>query len=231
MIKHLLTLALTAGITAPVLAGNEPEKIDFDIDSGKVVPTEDFMVMVSVLGTALGSGDRNMPVTLQLNVGDTTINPWGDYTDREKSDVNDPHAPTRNYIVNKQFEVGEDSDPADTTVTVKARSWSFSGDKVHMEADTAKNTQQVKVLRDGDPVPDIEGYGDQADAAAFLKPYIDFDTNRITLDENQPIYLFELYTTNMSSATADFQDLVVLVTFGKTKRDFFKYTARESLYD
>lgn len=229
MIKQLLTLALTAGITAPVLAGKEPEKIDFDINAGKVVPTEDFMVMVSVLGSAITSGGEDMPVTVQLKIGDKAVNPWGDYNDAEAADVNDPHAPTRNYIVNELFEVNDSSDPADTEVTVTARSWNRGS--VHLEANSAEQSEQVKILRDGDAVPDISGLDDQADVLEFIKPYIDFDTNKITLDENQAIYLFEIGTTRVDSSAADFQDLVVLVTFGKTKRDFFKYTAREALYD
>ena len=228
MIKQLFTMALAAGITAPVFAG-EPERIDFDINAGKITPTEDFMVMVSVLGSAITSGNEDLPVTVQLKVGNQTINPWGDFSDADAADVNDPYAPTRNYIVNELFEVAEGSDPADTEVTVTGRSW-WRGE-VHIEANSHEQSEQVKILRDGDVVPSIKGLDDQADVLHFIKPYIDFDTNRITLDENQAIYLFEIGTTNVNSSAADFQDLVVLVTFGKTKRDFFKYTAREALYD
>ena len=102
---------------------------------------------------------------------------------------------------------------------------------MHIEANSHEQSQQVKVLRDGDAVPDIKGMDDQADVLQFIKPYIDFDSNKMTLDENQAIYLFEIGTTNVSSSAADFQDLVVLVTFGKTKRDFFRFTDLEALYD
>ena len=228
MIKNLLPMLVAAGLATPALA-DEPEKIDFDIDANKVVPTEDFMVMVSVLGSAIASGNNDVPVTVQLKIGDKEVNPWGDYGDKEDGDVNDPYAPTRNHIVNELFEVDADSDPADTEVTVNARSWWGSG--IHIEADTSTDTNQVKVLRDGDPVPDIKGLNDQADVLYFIEPYIDLESNRISLDANQAIYLFELGTTSMNSSSADFQDLVVLVTFGKSKRDFFQYTAREALYD
>ena len=228
MIKHFIALMLATGIAAPAFAA-EPEKIDFDINAGKITPTEDFMIMVSVLGSAITSGGQDLPVTVQLQIGDKSVNPWGDFTDAEAADVNDPHAPTRNYIVNELFEVDEDSDPADTAVTVTSRSW-WRGD-VHIEANSHEQSQQVKVLRDGDAVPDIKGMDDQADVLQFIKPYIDFDSNKMTLDENQAIYLFEIGTTNVSSSAADFQDLVVLVTFGKTKRDFFRFTDLEALYD
>lgn len=228
MIKQLFSLALTAGFVAPAFA-DEPERIDFDIDAGKVSPSEDFMVMVSVLGSAITSRGTDVPVTTRLHIGSKTVDPWGDFADKDDADVNDPYAPTRNYIVNELFEVEEGANPADTAVTVSARSW-VNG-SVHIEANSSEQSQQVKVLRDGDAVPDIKGMDEQADVLYFIKPYIDFETNKISLDENQAIYLFEIGTTRMSSSSADFQDLVVLVTFGKTKRDFFKYTAREALYD
>lgn len=230
MIKKLITLALATGLTASAFAGeNRPEKIDFDINAGKVVPTEDFMVMVSVLGSAITSNGKDVPVTVQLKIGDKKINPWGDFTDYKAADVNDPHAPTRNYIVNELFSVEENDNPADTAVTVTARSW-VNG-KVLIEANSAAQSKQVKVLRNGDAVPKIKGLGSQADVLYFIKPYIDFKTNKITLDENQAIYLFEIGTTDVKSSAADFQDLVVLVTFGKTKRDFYRFTDREALYD
>lgn len=228
MIKQLLTVSLATGLAAPSSAA-EPEKIDFDINAGKITPTEDFMIMVSVLGSAITSGGNDIPVTVQLKIGETTVDPWGDFTDEDAADVNDPYAPTRNYIVNELFEVDEDSDPADTAVTVTSRSW-LNGE-VHIEANSHEQSQQVKVLRDGDDVPSIDGLDDQADVLEFIRPYIDFDTNKISIDENQAIYLFEVGTTDMSKSSADFQDLVVLVTFGKTKRDFYRYTDIEALYD
>eukprot|EP00752_Nemacystus_decipiens_P013784 g12237.t1 len=228
MIKQLLALSLATGITAPTLAA-EPEKIDFDINAGTITPSEDFMIMVSVLGSAITSNGTDVPVTVQLKIGEQTVNPWGDFSDEDAADVNDPHAPTRNHIVNELFEVGDDSDPADTAVTVTSRSW-VNG-SVYIEANSHEQSQQVKVLRDGDDVPNIEGMEDQADVLEFIRPYIDFDSNKMVLDQNQAIYLFEIGTTNMSKSSADFQDLVVLVTFGKTKRDFFRFTDLEALYD
>lgn len=228
MINRILPMVLAMSTVTPAFAA-EPERIDFDINAGKVVPTEDFMVMVSVLGSAITSRGSDVPVTVQLKIGDKQVNPWGDFTDENAADVNDPHAPTRNYVVNELFEVGENDDPADTAVTITARSW--VGGEVHIEANSAEQSQQVKVLRDGDAVPDISGLDEQADVLEFIRPYIDFDTNKISLDANQAIYLFEIGTTSINSSAADFQDLVMLVTFGKTKRDFYRYTDLEALYD
>ena len=73
------------------------------------------------------------------------------------------------------------------------------------------NSKHVYVLREGDAVPDIDGFLDQGNVVSFLTDYI--DNNKINIGKNDVIYLFELGTTNTKSAAADFQDLVVLVRF------------------
>ena len=75
------------------------------------------------------------------------------------------------------------------------------------------------VLRNGDPVPDIDGFDGQAGAVEFIQQYIDPTSHTMSLHVNQSIYLFEIGTTNLDSSAADFQDLVVLITLGKTPED------------
>ena len=222
--NKLLTTALTAGLLAVPFAAHADETIDFVIEDGKVVPTEDFAIMVSVLGAAITSGGEDMPVTAEVRLGEEIVlHPWGDAESLE-GDVND-HAPTRHHIVREQF-LAEDG----LDITVTGRSWLSDGD-VHIEANSHDEGWQVIVLRDGDDAPDIRGFDGQADADSFVAPYIDEDTGTMTLDENQAIYLFEIGTTNVESSAADFQDLVVLVTLGEKPSDFYKYTDREALYD
>jgi hypothetical protein len=67
----------------------------------------------------------------------------------------------------------------------------------------------VKVLRDGETPPNIQGFGGQASLTSYVAPYVDTDGD-IDLAENEAIYLFELGTTSTGSA-ADYQDVVVLV--------------------
>ena len=74
----------------------------------------------------------------------------------------------------------------------------------------------VVVLRDGDPVPDLPGFGDQDSVEDYLEDYIDIDTGLIVLGPNSAIYLFELAAPNTSSQYFDLQDMVVLVTLGET---------------
>ncbi|MCG8512050.1 MAG: hypothetical protein MI741_22775, partial [Rhodospirillales bacterium] len=231
MTKQILAVIAAGLLMTQIVAADDDESrerknVDFDINATKVTPSEDFAVMVSVLGSAITSGNRDVPVTVQLQIGDQVIEPWGDYDDSSAGNVNDPEAPTRNHIVDEIFEV---DGTMNVNVSVSARSWVRGS--VHIEADATDDTQQVIVLRNGDAAPNIDGYSDQADAEAFLAPYIDFDNGVMTLDENQAIYLFELGTSRMSSSAADFQDLVVLVTLGKTTADFAEATDIEPLYD
>ena len=67
------------------------------------------------------------------------------------------------------------------------------------------------MLRNGDPVPSIDGIYGQGSVKDFVSDYIDVSSNTMALEDNEVIYLYELGTT-YSSSSADFQDLVVLVS-------------------
>jgi hypothetical protein len=99
-----------------------------------------------------------------------------------------------------------------------------------MTVDSNSNSPNVKVLRDGDAVPSIQGAAGQASVADVLKPYINAQTGRITLAANQAIFLFELYTTNLASKYADFQDLVVVVTMGTSPESIGGTAAARRLF-
>ncbi|MEA3136990.1 MAG: hypothetical protein QOC71_1271 [Thermoplasmata archaeon] len=72
---------------------------------------------------------------------------------------------------------------------------------------------QVLVLRAGDSAPDKAPYAGQAPLEGFLQPYVNTYTQTMVLDTNQVILLFEI-VSDVSSSAADFQDLVILFTFG-----------------
>lgn len=238
MTRKLLTAACAAGLLAvPVTSFAEEGDgtIEFEIVDGKVVPSENFAVMVSVLGAAITSSGTDIPVTAQVHLGDDTIEPWGPYGSPTNGDVND-HGPVRHYIVDETFDADDGID-----ITVSGRSWLkkkrwYSGVydshwRTHLSANSHDEGWQVKVLRDGDDAPDIDGFDNQQDAEEYVGAYIDYETGKMTMDENQAIYLFEIGTTNVSSSAADFQDLVVLVTLGESPEDFYENTEPQALYD
>jgi hypothetical protein len=68
----------------------------------------------------------------------------------------------------------------------------------------------LKVLKNGDPVPNIRGFQGQNSIEDFVAAYI--VNGSIKLKENEAIYLFELGNTNLNNSGADFQDLVVLIS-------------------
>ena len=200
----------------------EDDDIDFEIDDGKVVPSEPFAARVTVLGAAISYGSQyDMHVTTRCTAGSQTFTPFGDPASAVAGNVNDNNNP-RHYIPPNIF-------PAGTPVTVYGKSWKkkkswYSGTKEwhwtgYMSADSVTGTPQIIVLRDGDAVPDIEPFLNQGAITEFVIDYIDQTTNTMKLDENQAIYLFELGTSNLASSAADFQDLVVLVTLASDPAD------------
>lgn len=73
------------------------------------------------------------------------------------------------------------------------------------------NLTQVLTLKDGDSIPDYAPFGNQRPIADFLDDYVDAN-QRITIEDNEVIFLFELGFTNSSSSGFDMQDLVILAT-------------------
>jgi type II secretory pathway pseudopilin PulG len=192
--------------------------VDFTIEGDEITLDENATVIYTVLGAAISyGGSYDMAVTTQFQVtdsgGNTEETPvFGDYDDAVSGNVNTGSQQT--YTPDEVYSAG-------TTIGTQATSWKkkrsrYSGDSSshwteYMEIDDT-NSANTMALIDGDDVPNISGYLDQGDIVSFLDGYID-ENGKVTLDENQVILLFELGTTNLDSASADFQDLVILVTF------------------
>ncbi len=197
----------------------EDDEVEFDIEGDTVVPTEEFAVKVSILGAAISAGGAyDVPVGARVKVNNQTFNPWGDFNKALAGNVNDGNNP-RTYIFPNKF-------PAGTSVSVLGRSWLKKNSnskgtnenhwQTYMTVDGSNtNSQQLIVLRNGDNAPNITGFMNQDNVVDYIRDFINPDTNKVTLDENQAIFLYELGTTNLNSDAADFQDLVVLVTLAK----------------
>jgi hypothetical protein len=193
-----ITRSITVDIETPTVSGAGARETftltvrpagDFTIENGSIVVNRPYTATVTLVGTAITYGGAgNVPVGVEINVGDDTYEPW-------PADVNDGHNPRYFAVTNR---------PANASLSVTATS-------AVMSVDSTDQSGAVYVLRDGDPVPPVSGYLDQAAAEAYVAPYIDPETNTVSLAENQAIFLFELGTTDLDSDAADFQDAVVVV--------------------
>ncbi len=189
---------------------------DFDIQEGAVIPKDSFISDFKVLGSAIKYGSYDMMVTTQIKVGNDTFDPWG-YDLPVTGNVND-HT-THSWNLPSAY-------PAGTPITISSKAWQHKNDysyyydnygpdeawKGYMEVNSENNPDNVIILKNGDTVPDISGYLDQQPLEEFLIGYIDQTTHKVTMDENEAIFLFELGTTDLNSPAADFQDLVILVS-------------------
>lgn len=168
----------------------------FAIEEGTVRPNHPYTAEVRVLGTGFtyGTGGPRIPIGVRPTVGGTVHAPW-------PGDVNDGANP-------RTWETADLSGDTEIGVTAEASSYAwFPGQTVRSTDD---HGAQVRVLRDGDPVPDVEGMGDQTDAAGYVDDYV--EDGEITLAGNQAIFLFELGTGSPDDAAYDLQDVVVLVS-------------------
>ena len=202
---QVLTPATTVTGTpiAPTLSNAALTSGDFEIVNGQVVVYTDFNASIEVLGVDFA----NIPITFLARAGADTYEPFGPYTDPDAGNINDGNNP-RTFTYPMMY-------PGGTAITVSGQSW--KGNNIRLTADSGVNSQQVIVLRDGDPVPAIDPAPGQDPLTVYIADYVDIATNTISLLENQVIYLFELYTTDMTSKYADFQDMVILLSLGGTE--------------
>lgn len=177
------------------------DDISFFISGNEVVVNQPFKLDAQVLGVELPS----YSVTTKIKVGNKVYEPWGAFNNPDSGDVNDKNNP-------REFS-SPDTHPASTSIGITGRSWRKQGRSYseHLTVDSTSQSANLIVLRDGDAVPDIKGAGGQKSVAQYVGPYVDA-SNRIDLEKNQAIFLYELYTTDLKSTFADFQDLVMLVS-------------------
>jgi hypothetical protein len=206
--RHYGTLLLRHVASLP------DEIIDFEIIDDEIVPQECFEAGVTILGSAISAGGAyDLMVTTQFSIGEDAFEPWGDFDQAVTGNVNDEANP-RTYMATEVY-------PAGTAIVVLGQSWdkndpddsgtSNSDWESYMDLSSSSgDSPQLKVLRDGDPVPQIDGFLDQQNIEQYVGAYV--QDGYIALEPNQAIYLFELGTTDLDSDAADFQDLVALVT-------------------
>ena len=209
----------------------EPESPFEPTDDGTIILTTDATIKYEVVGAAISYGGQyDMAVTAQFifdsadengGTNTQTVDPFGIYSDPIGSNLNtgDGANPV-SYDLSEVY-------PAGTEVTIRAKSWKkkksrYSGDSInhwkqYMEVistivdGNASSLHNVMILTNGQSVPQVDGFMDQDNILTFLDAYVTNGT--VNIGDNQALILFELGTTNLSSSAADFQDLVVLMTF------------------
>ncbi len=168
----------------------------FTLNNKQLILAQSANVKFEVLGGAItcGAGGVNIPVTTYL-YKDETKQTW---------DTSSP--------------LTLPNQPAGTTFDVKSvkdENKEFCSKKDLAVSSTDSDNPRVRVLVNGDPVPDVTPFDNQTTIDVFLWDYI--EDGKISLAENQAIYLFELGSNDdTGSATFDLQDNVVLTTVDKT---------------
>ena len=187
---------------------------DYQIDGDEAIVHDHFALRIEVLGAAITyGGTYDVPVTARIHVGDEVFEPWGDYGKALDGNVN-----TGNTGITYLWEP-EEIFEAGSVISIDARSWLRSDGTdgtqeshwyVYMEEQSTHDGQQIELLTDNDPVPNVGGFMGQYSVEEFLDDYIENDA--LVLDANQAVSLFELGATDTGSSAFDMQDLVIVVT-------------------
>ena len=190
---------------------------DFEIDGNELVTQQDVQLKFTVLGAAISAGGSyDMPVTTKIRINGQNYYPFGSWSNAITGNVNTGNSgttyawePTEVFPTGSRIRIGGRS-------WIKKRSW-YSGNssshwKVHMTKYNLTVDDQLAVLSDGMAVPNVGGYLGQYSVEDFVSDYIDTESDVMTLEDSDAIFLYELGMNNPSSPAHDMQDLVVLVT-------------------
>lgn len=222
MNAHISLSAIAALATAAMLGPkatatpgkqNDYFKGSIAVVDNDVLPSASYVARVRVLGVQITSSGDPVPVTMRVNVGDDSYEPFGAYGGLLDllGNLNE-----KSYPVDATFET---MIPAGTPISVDAMSW-VNG-KEYLAVNSSANSSNVIILKNGDQVPNYKPFDGQTAIQSMVAEHIDKD-GIVTLYPDEVIMLFELGTTNLTSTAADFQDLIVLVTFGEST-DRFDY--------
>jgi hypothetical protein len=186
----------------------------FSISNGTITIEDEYIMKVDKIGSALiiQSG-YDAPITVRFKINGPYLEPWGDFQKPVDGNIN----------TDQDFTYTSDIIPSDSTIDFwvnsfyKSKTWYDGSQNNHFNlkqhVKTPNTDGLVYVLVDGDPVPNFTPAGDQESIEEYLQPFIDTNSNTIQLPPNQVLYAFELWTKDVNSGDADFQDLVLLITF------------------
>jgi len=175
--------------SVPPSGGDEPAAPDdFTLDGGVVMARTRLDATITCLGGAF-TGDEPIYGWYRLNGGSAR---WITHNARQGGDT----------VVLRGLTEGD-------VITVVGRV------KNHAKFESDDGSGHCWSLRNGEPVPTLQGYLDQPDIADFVRNYCDPATGRVRIPDNAVIYHFELsdQINYRRYPWADFQDLVVLITF------------------
>ncbi|MFD1515598.1 type IV pilin [Halomarina rubra] len=176
------------------------ERGQFLINGSNVQPTTSYTANVTFVGTGWSSPSVDPPVDVSVEVGGATAYQWTDQTDTDETVGS--------------FDVTEQTEGTGLSITAKG-AYSFDYDEWdwrYRTISSTENSTHMRVLRDGDDVPQYETDSDQQSVAEYLGPYV--EDGEISLQDNQAIFLFDFNTDEpVSSSRVEFQDAVVLVSF------------------
>lgn len=188
------------GIIVPVV--QVADLVDVDQEEQEIEAKTDLVAEVRVLGAALGRSNR--PLFARALARST-----GSFEQIFSGFANGTGAAS-----SQPFVV-----PAGESLNFRFITWDHSGPGIPVEnwvrrtpvVETGQEDERIFILKDGDEVPTFNAAFDQEGIAAFVAPYLTEDGTRLKIGPSDLMIFAELNPT--VTATADFQDFVVLVSF------------------
>lgn len=207
---------------AATVGGATTSTIIVPVSTGRTQVPQNSTVDLQVLGSDIRCGPTGTPMRTRLMIN--VSQPNGDQQSQTYTIEPSGAFPTSLAPVNLQAGgsisytgmVPPDDPPGNNPNNYSWCRLDRISNGVGFNSDT--NTTQVRVLKHGDPVPNVAGFGGSLTAKAMISRYVDTSTDRISLPDpqRQAIILFELGTTDTSRPAFDSQDIAILAISNPT---------------
>lgn len=100
---------------------------------------------------------------------------------------------------------------ADNT-SVAVRGYAWYQNVFSKQRDSDSSSPMVRTLLKGDSLPNVPRFGSQNTLSELIDPFVDAN-RKVDINVNQALLLFELGGDDPTAPSADYQDLIVLLTF------------------
>ena len=186
----------------------------FTVNNGVLIVNKKINVTAVSIGAAMTYSGYAMPVTCDISVNGVWKQPFGDVNKPITGGRVDGASRTYNLglldvgsqvVVMGKCWIHNGSSPWDTDAK-----WQAYGGPPTPPVLSSPASSQVWVVKNGEKPVGCAGYDGQASVTTYLAPYMNPD-GTIKIGPNDIMYLFEMGSTDPSSAAFDSNDLMVLI--------------------
>ncbi len=206
----------TGGTATGGSTGGSTGGTDLDEEDSEIAVPTDYTCTFTVLGANLNTAGYQMKMTFRNKKTSGSWNePFGDWDQPVTGNINTGYSMTGpcadNFTSADRMRVRVKS-------WEKKKSWYDGTQNSHwkkfVEVKDIGRDDSVAIYFNGSDLPSYSSFSGISTIQTYVQPYVNMTTRKFVMASNQALILYELGTKH-PSASSDFQDLAILMTFAE----------------